>query len=142
MTDRIIRAIPASASAVVIVVLGAWCPAALGSSGITPHCDEMADPLPEVETPALSLTIQLAEHGPIDAESDINEPVSDPSNEEVPAPALTDSSEPAADDDSEDATIEESDAAPRKTPETALHLPGVSAEDQPRFRRQMYRTDI
>ena len=46
-------------------------------------------------------------------------------------------------DGSDSSSAKKDDSVPlRELPETALRLPGVSEKEQPRFRRQMYRTDI
>jgi len=63
-----------------------------------------------------------------------------PRDDEIASAAIRTIDAPAKQKDEggkEDVTISESE-----TPEIATRLPGVSASDSPRFRRQMYRTDI
>ncbi len=122
--------------------------AAFASNGFKSDCDEVNDALPAVEIPTPSLTtpplaIRVVEHGLTDSAADMKDPASDPTVEKLSSPALTEVVDVTMDDSSESTMKKEDDAVPvNNLPETALRLPGVSKEDQPRFRRQMYRTDI
>ena len=104
-----------------LLLLGAWSGSALASSDIPAPCPE-----PTAQTDA-SLHYML--------------------DEDATAPTLRtiDASESVASGDVND---EESEAAENATirntemPDIATRLPGVSSSDLPRFRRQMFRTDI
>ena len=80
------------------------------------------------------MTIDVADHG-LDSSADIQEQIV-----EVPlaGPAV-----PSTDaDDAAVPEVDEAETPINETPPTATRLPGVSETDQPRYRRQMYRTDI
>ncbi len=67
----------------------------------------------------------------------------DPAAEKITAPALAEVADVNLSDSGESSSAETDVAVPANNlPETALKLPGVAEKDQPRFRRQMYRTDI
>ena len=104
-----------SATGAVALVLGAWCGPAFASADVqAPH--------PE-----------LVSH----TEASLNDILGD---DEIASAAIRTIDAPAKQKDKgekEDVTISKSE-----TPEIATRLPGVSASDSPRFRRQMYRTDI
>ena len=115
------RRAPATISALgattgaVALVLGAWCGSAFASA--------------DVQAPRS----ELVSH----TETSLHEILGDA---EIASPAIRTIDAPAKQKDEggkEDVTISESE-----TPEIATRLPGVSASDSPRFRRQMYRTDI
>ncbi len=92
--------------------IGVWSTSALASNGFDTNCEGVTDELPAPEIPAPSLTIKVADHGPSTADAD-EEAGSDETANTVNVPLGT-----------------------------VLRLPGVSDEDLPRFRRQMFRTDI
>lgn len=124
---------------VVVLLLGFFSSSVLASSGVSPDCDEVADEVPDAALPAPSLNIVVVDRGANDA-TGIQALPTGISVEKNAAPASQDEVELAEDLDSGDAVEE---IPPVSTaPETALRLPGVPEEDQPHFRRQMYRTDI
>ena len=88
-------------------------------------CDEVK--MQASEVPAASLTVTPAEH---EVDSEVDVPLT------APASQLSDtaSADETAVDDVVDTEIE--------LPPTAVQLPGISKENLPRYRRQMYRTDI
>lgn len=131
------------AGAATVLLLGLSCSAAFASNGFKSDCDEVNDALPAVEIPTPSLTIRLVDHGETDSAADMKDPASDPAIEKVTSPALAEVADVKLNDSSESSSTETDDAIPvNDLPETALSLPGVAEKDQPRFRRQMYRTDI
>lgn len=131
------------AGAATVLLLGLSCSAAFASNGFKSDCDEVNDALPAVEIPTPSLTIRLIDHGETDSAADMKDPASDPAIEKVTSPALAEVADVKLNDSSESSSTETDDAIPvNDLPETALKLPGVAEKDQPRFRRQMYRTDI
>lgn len=113
-----------------------WGAAAQASSGIDVDSNEVTEAPPTPELPSPSLNVPVLDRDLADAGNHVGKPAAatrtDKSAEKVVAPALADDVE-----DADDAS------GPVSTPpETALRLPGVAEEDLPRFRRQMYRTDI
>ena len=131
------------AGAATVLLLGLSCSAAFASNGFKSDCDEVNDALPAVEIPTPSLTIRLIDHGETDSAADMKDPASDPAIEKVTSPALAEVADVKLNDSSKSSSTETDDAIPvNDLPETALKLPGVAEKDQPRFRRQMYRTDI
>jgi hypothetical protein len=121
-------------------LLGLASSAALASSGINVDCNEVTEDLPRPELPSPSLNITVVDHGLGDVAADIQALPSEISAEQIASPVLSDELELAEDSESSDS---DSVGVPVSTPpETALRLPGVAEEDQPHFRRQMYRTDI
>lgn len=125
------------------VLFGLSCSTAFASNGFKSDCDEVNDALPAIEIPSSSLTIRVVDHGLTDSAADMKDPASDPAAEKVTAPTLTEVADVKLSDSGESISAETDDAVPvNDLPETALKLPGVAEEDQPRFRRQMYRTDI
>ena len=131
------------AGAAAVLLLGLSCATAFASNGFKSDCDEVNDALPAVEIPTPSLTIRLVDHGETDSAADMKDAASDPAIEKVTSPALAEVADVKLNDSSESSSTETDDAIPvNDLPETALKLPGVAEKDQPRFRRQMYRTDI
>lgn len=119
------------------------CSSAFASNGFTADCDSVNETLSNVEIPNSSLAIRTVDHGLTDSAADMKDPASDPSVEKIAAPALADVSDVSLNDSSDSSSVEEDNVVPANDlPETALRLPGVSEKEQPRFRRQMYRTDI
>lgn len=144
MTGRLDRSNRYIGSAAAALLFCLSCSTAIASNGFKSDCEEINDALPEVAIPATSLTIRLADHGLTDSEADMKAPATDPASDELTSPALAESTD-AKLTDSEETSTTETDAAAAATddlPETALSLPGVSEKELPRFRRQMYRTDI
>jgi hypothetical protein len=118
------------------LLLVAWSSFALASSGIETDSKEVSEEPPTPALPSPSLNVDVADHAHIDATAGMGTAAGSPSDEEVARPVLVEDVEA-------DATSDEETAVPvSDPPETALRLPGVAEEDQPRFRRQMYRTDI
>ncbi len=115
------------------LLFAACCAPALAANGVDATCAEASADRQlsarEIATPAL--TIDIVEHG-VDSTAAIDEDLID-STLIVPAAE-------AAEQD--DARIDETDTPQHEIPPTATRLPGVSDSDLPRFRRQMYRTDI
>lgn len=125
------------------LLLGLSCSSAFASNGFKSDCDEVNDALPAVEIPKPSLTLRVVDHGLTDSAADMKDPASDPTVEKITSPALAEVADVNLNDSSETNSAEEEDAVPvNDLPETALRLPGVSEKELPRFRRQMYRTDI
>ena len=92
---------------------------------------------------ACSSVFASNDHGLTDSAADMNDPASDPTAEKLTSPALVEVADVSLTDSSDSSSAKEDDAVPvNDLPETAVRLPGVSEADQPRFRRQMYRTDI
>jgi len=125
------------------LLLGLACSSAFASNGFKLDCDEINAALAAVEIPTPSLAIRAVDYGLTDSAAELKDPASDPSVEKITSPALAEVADVNLNDSSESSSAEEGDVLPANgLPETALRLPGVSEEDQPRFRRRMYRTDI
>ena len=128
-------------SALVALLLAAWSAPTLAATGVDVECPE-SEPqntlvATDIEIPQLaipSLNVDVADHG-VDSSADIEDDITDPP---LASPAVT------SGDDAEDAAadVDEADTGLNEAAPTATRLPGVSETDQPRFRRQMYRTDI
>jgi hypothetical protein len=116
------------------LLLGFCCSYAVASSNICSDCNQVYDVSDEMSSPALpspSLNIDV-----LDAVADVAVPADETTAENIVSPVL-------AEDVEDDGEADDRSSGPvTGPPETALHLPGVAEEDQPRFRRQMYRTDI
>jgi hypothetical protein len=131
------------AGATLTLLVGLACSSAFASNGIKLDCDEANDTLPAIEIPTPSLVIRAVDHGLTDSAADMKDPASDPGVEKISSPALAEVTDVSLNNSSESSSADEDDAVPvNDLPETALRLPGVSEKEQPRFRRQMYRTDI
>ena len=131
------------AGATTTLLLGLACSSAFASNGFKLDCDEVNETLPAVEAPTPSLVIRTVDHGLTDSAADMKDPASDPGVEKISSPALAEVTDVSLNNSSESSSADEDDAVPvNDLPETALRLPGVSEKEQPRFRRQMYRTDI
>ncbi len=117
------------------------CSSAFASSGFKTHCSEATDQPPTPELPVPSLNVQVVDHGLIEVAADMKAPATEPGAEKITSPALAEvaTSIENSETDKQDNNSAVSDSDPLGT---ALRLPGVSEEDQPRLRRQMYRTDI
>ena len=125
------------------LLLGAWSASALASDGFDSHCTEATNALPAPEIASPSLNIEVVEHGMTRAADNMDAPAAESNSDSSALPALagvaTESSSVAVE---EQAGAEESANTANKPAESALQLPGVSEAALPRFRRQMYRTDI
>jgi hypothetical protein len=138
--DRSGRLLAATATA---LLLGLACSSAFASNGFTIDCDAVSESLATIEIQTPSLAIRTVDHGLTDSAADMKDPASNPTSEKITSPALAEVANVGLTDSSESSPANEDDAIPvNSLPETALRLPGVSEEDQPRFRRRMYRTDI
>lgn len=124
------------------LLLGFYCSSAFASSDINADCKEGIERFPNPELPSPSLNITMVDHGLADAAAGIQTIPSEIAAEKIASPALSVDVEFAEGTEPSDAD-DDSVAVPASSPpETALRLPGVREEDQPHFRRQMYRTDI
>ena len=143
MTARLVAPKYALLSGTVALLLGAWSASALASNGFDTHCTEADDALPAPKIPAPSLTVEVAEHGLTIASTHMDAPAAKPGSESAVSPALADvTKNPSVDDLDEQADADESTRSSTRSPRSMLRLPGVSDANLPRFRRQMYRTDI
>jgi hypothetical protein len=128
---------------IAVLLLGLCAGPAWASSGFTTHCNEVTADLPSPEITPPSLNIKLVDHGLIDAAADMKAPAAEPADEDMPSPALAEATTTSAIEEVEEEIEDEDTAIPVSNPPgTAFRLPGVSEKDQPRFRRQMNRTDI
>ena len=143
MTGRLDRSNRYIGSAAALL-LGLSCSTAIASNDIKSDCHEINNSPQAFEVPAPSLTIRLVDRGLTESESDMKAPAADPAGEKVTSPALAaDTTDTAVSDDEDTGTTDtDTAAAADDLPDTALRLPGVSEKELPRFRRQMYRTDI
>lgn len=132
---------PAGAATVLLLMLP--LSSVFASNAFKPECNAFEDPPPTVEPPTPVLVMRVADHGLTDSSADMTDSASDPTDEKVVSPALAEVADVNLPDSSDTSAAEEDDAIPATSlPETAVKLPGVSEKEQPRFRRQMYRTDI
>ncbi len=131
-------------SAVMALMFCLSTTAGYAANSVKSDCDEISD-LPAAKVgPASSLSIKLTDHGLTDSASDMKDPASDPAAEKVRSPRLADAADKALDSEADDSAATDTDVtvAVDELPETSLRLPGIAEKDLPRFRRQMYRTDI
>ena len=130
----------ASGPGLAALLLLNWCLPGLAATGVDVECPETereSNFVTAVELPTLaipSLQIDIAEHG-VDSSANIEAEIVDP-------PLASPAANTGSDEDEAATDIEGADATRNETAPTATRLPGVSETDQPRFRRQMYRTDI
>lgn len=137
--DRTSRCLSSAAA----LLFGLSCTFSQASNLVKSDCDEINEPPAADGSPAPQLVLRSIEHGLTDSDSDMKAPASDPTTEKVESPTLTEAAQSDLDDKEESASSEpDSKVAADKIPDTALRLPGVSEIEMPRFRRQMYRTDI
>lgn len=145
MTGRLHRSNRYISGATAALLLSLSCSSVIASDAIESDCDTVNKAPDGVELPARSLSLQLAEHGLTDSAADMKAPAADPAGEKLTTPALaSDTAETTLTEADDTASTTERDAAVAADdlPETSLRLPSVSDEELPRFRRQMYRTDI
>ena len=128
-------------SGLAALLLTAWCAPTIAATGVDIECPESEREqklaLTDVEIPELvipALKIDVVDHG-VDSDASIDDEIVDP-----PLTSQAVSSSESSDDTATD--IDDADVAPEESAPTATRLPGVSDTDQPRYRRQMYRTDI
>ena len=143
MTARLVAPKYALLCGTAALLLGAWSVSAFASNGFDTHCTEANNALPTPKIPAPSLTIEVAEHGLTIAAAEMDTPAAKSDNKSAVSPALADVTKKlSADDLDEQAGADESANTITQPPGAGLRLPGVSDENLPRFRRQMYRKDI
>ena len=123
------------------LLLVAWCSPTLAATGVDVECPESERQnrlvATDIELPKLvlpTLKIDVADHG-VDSSADIEDEIVDPP---LTSPAVSSGEEV----DEATTEVKEADATLDDAAPTATRLPGVSETDQPRYRRQMYRTDI
>lgn len=144
MTERLHRSKRNIGGATAALLLGLSCTSAYAADAIKSACDKISDAPQGVEISDQSLSIKLVDHGPTDSAADMKAPAADPAVEKLTSPALAADLSDTTLSENEDTSGTETDTAVAADdlPETALRLPGVSDKELPRFRRQMYRTDI
>ncbi len=115
-----------------LLLLGAWCGAALASTEIQAPC------------PELSEQTEASLHAILDGDKVTSPTIRtiDSSNVVTPPPLADTAAEQAIDE--HDSEIDHKDAASTSSelPEITARLPGISSSELPRFRRHMFRTDI
>jgi len=143
VTTRLVAPKYALLGGTAALLLSAWSASAFASNGFDTHCAEANDALPTPKIPAPSLTIEVVEHGLTIASADLDTAAAKSDSKSAVSPALADAAEKLSTDDlDEQAGADESAGTNTQPPGAALRLPGVSDENLPRFRRQMYRKDI
>ena len=143
MTTRLVpskNALLSGPGFVALLLLG-WCLPGLAATGVDIKCPESEREnnlvVTDVELPRPAiplLKIEVTDHG-VDSEADIEAELVDP-------PLISPAASTSSDEDEATTDVEGADATRNDAAPTATRLPGVSETDQPRFRRQMYRTDI
>jgi len=143
VTIRFIKSKFALPGGIAALLLSVCCSSALASSGFKTHCSEVTDVLPIAEVSLPSLNLRPVDHGLIDAAAEMRDPAAEPAEEDLPASALAEAKTTSSTDAVEEEAEDEAKVTPVSDPPgTAVRLPGVAEKDQPRFRRQMNRTDI
>ena len=149
-------------STLALFVLAAWSSSALAATGAETRCDQSVLSVDMPDESHSGLAIDVVDHGPARSSGVIEQdPADDASGPQVEIllrrifdepqlrPVDADESEnveemtaPLAVDQVE--TVEEAakKANSDESSNTSADLPGVSADDLLRFKRQMYRTDI
>ncbi len=126
-----IKANRSAASIPALVLLGALSGSALAST-------EIQTPCPDATTDAKTLHAIL--------ESNDVHPTSirtvDASETATPAPIASIGAQTGIEKNAESAIVEKSSVRNAPLPQFTTKLPGVAANDMPRFRRHMFRTDI
>lgn len=141
----------AAIAASLILLVSVTVPASAAPS-INPQCDDVADPTLDIPIHELSADI-VASHEPDGAQDALQEPPQGtlsrtrflvPRAEAAAREAFREIASPVADAvppvTREVATPQSGD--PEESPSINTRIPGVSADDLARYRRQMYRTDI
>ena len=118
-----IKASRSAASIPALLVLGALSGSALAST-------EIQTPCPDSTTDAKALHAIL-EIRTVDA-----------SETATPAPIASTGAQTGIEKNAESAIVEKSSVRNAPLPQFTTKLPGVAANDMPRFRRHMFRTDI
>jgi len=111
------------------LLFGAWCGAALASNEIQTPCPELAEHTDE------SLHAIL-DNGDITSRTVLTV---DSSDSVTPAPVADATAKTAT---NKHEKVADADEDGIRDIEIATNLPGVSADEMPRLRRQMFRTDI
>ena len=140
------RVAPSLLSALTVLALGVWTHPAFSATGTDARCDQSLD------SPSMSiadnrkLPLQVIDHGATGtaAAGDISfdDTDVDPTTKALPGPEQTaDLSPPLVVDQSK--SIEDPAAGLEADPvDSPAALPGFSADELHRYRKQMYRTDI
>ena len=152
------------AASLALLSLAAWSGSAVAATGAETRCDQSVRSADMPDTRASGLKIEVVDHGPARSSGVIEEDPSDADDAAGPKvevllrrifdepqlrPVDAEESEdidgvtaPLAVDQVE--TVEEAakKANSDEATKTSADLPGVSADDLLRFKRQMYRTDI
>ena len=126
---------------VVIGLLAAASLQAVASTSIDPECPGMGIVPAAIEIPPPSLRIEKTDLGsaerlPVASSAPVAEAPAPTLATEVLDELLGKQAENA------DELVDAGDTQQPELPPSATRLPGVDDEDMPRFRRQMYRTDI
>lgn len=120
-----------SATSIPTLLLVALSGTALASTEIQPPC-------PESESQAEALQAILDS-------TDIQAPLVrtvDSIDSVTPAPVANTGTESTIEENGDASEADDPSLSDSSVPEFTTHLPGVSANDMPRFRRHMFRTDI
>jgi hypothetical protein len=120
-----------SATSIPTLLLVALSGSALAST-------EIQEPCPEAESQANAL------HAILDS-SNIQPPLVrtvDSSDPVTPAPVANNGAKSTIEENVDVSEADDSSLSDSRVPDFTTRLPGVSANDMPRFRRHMFRTDI
>ncbi len=143
MTARLVTPKYALLGGATALLLGTWSASALASHSFHTNCDQATAELPAPEIPAPSLNVVVSEHGLTSAAADMDAPAAASHSDSGVLPALAEvTTKSTGNAVEEQAGADESANTANEPTESALQLPGVSEAALPRFRRQMYRTDI